>query len=92
MSGFFFVGPQGQPVGPDGTPIGQDRQRVAQALMQNGAPRTIGEGLSALGDGFLERQQRQNSMFPTAPQGSDPPSFFTAMKNLFSGGNNGGLF
>ncbi|WP_413710665.1 hypothetical protein [Rhizobium sp. Rhizsp82] len=66
------------------------RRAVAQAL-SGPAPMTIGAGLAAIGDGLELRQQRQNAMFPSAPGGAQP-DFITAMQNLFSGGNNGGLY
>lgn len=55
------------------------------------SPRNFGEGISALGDGLAQRQRAQAAMFPNAP-GNEQPSLMMAMKNLFSGGNNGGLY
>lgn len=65
------------------------RQMVTHALMN--PPTNIGEGLSAMGDAFLFRQQKQNALFPAAPGGAKP-SFMTAMQNMFSGGKSGGLW
>jgi hypothetical protein len=65
------------------------RQAVAQALMQ--PPQGIGDGIASLGQAMLYRQQNQNAMFPTAPGGAKP-SFMTAMRNMFTGGNNRGAY
>jgi hypothetical protein len=68
------------------------KRAVAQALAgPQQMPQSLGEGLSALGDAFVMRKQMQDAAFPNAP-GGERPSFFTAMRNMFSGGHNGGLY
>lgn len=67
------------------------RQAVAQALMPQSMPQNVGQGINALGQAIALRAQRQNEQFPTAPGGAKP-SLMTTMANLFSGGNNGGLY
>jgi hypothetical protein len=42
---------------------------IVEALANSQAPRNIGEGLSALGDGIAARKARIGA-FPTAPGGS----------------------
>lgn len=65
------------------------KMAVTQALMT--PPMDVGSGISAIGNAILYRQQQQNKAFPTAP-GNAQPSFMTAMKNIFTGGNNGGVY
>lgn len=65
------------------------KMAVAQALMSQ--PQDIGSGIQALGNAFLQQQPQQNAAFPAAPGGTKP-SFMAAMKNMFTGRNNGGLY
>lgn len=65
------------------------KMAVAQALMSQ--PQDIGSGIQALGNAIMYQQQQQNAAFPAAPGGAKP-SFMTAMKNMFTGRNNGGLY
>ncbi|MEH3109470.1 MAG: hypothetical protein PGN22_05120 [Agrobacterium cavarae] len=65
------------------------KMAVAQALMP--VPQNVGSGLAAIGDAILYDQEQQNAAFPVAPGGAKP-SFMTAMKNMFTGRNNGGLY
>ena len=71
------------------------RKAVADALTRGGQPQAmpqnVGEGIAALGNAFVQRQQQQNAAFPTGP-GGVKPSFMTAMKNMFFRGGNGGLY
>lgn len=64
------------------------KRRIAQALAN--PPQSLGDGINALGQAMLYRAQQQSSAFPAAP-GNAQPSFMTAMQNMLSRGNNGGL-
>lgn len=64
------------------------KRAVVSALMS--PPQSIGEGLTAMGDALAYRMQKRNEAFPKTP-GGERPSFMTAMKNMFTGGRNGGL-
>jgi hypothetical protein len=55
------------------------------------APSNVGEGLQSFTQSLLERKQRQDAAFPKAP-GGEKPGFGTGFMNLFTGGNNGGLW
>lgn len=67
------------------------RQAVQSALMGGALPQNVSQGLGALADGLVSRQTQQNAAFPQAP-GGGTPSFGSSLMNLFSRGNNGGLY
>lgn len=68
------------------------RQAVASALMSpQQLPQNVGQGIQAMGQAIMMRQKKQNAAFPTAPGGGQA-SFATNFANLFSGGNNGGMY
>ena len=74
------------------TPEQRKRRVIAQALSAPSAmPQNVGEGLASIGQAFLTRQANQNAAFPTAP-GRGKADWATNFRNLFTRGNNGGLY
>jgi hypothetical protein len=64
--GMFDFNPNADPAAPDSYPTLQLRQRIAEAMLKNasrkGYPKTLGEGLTAIGDAIGERGQMQALM------------------------------
>lgn len=78
---------------PDETPEQatlRKRQAVAQALTAP-MPQDMGQGMASLGNALAMRERQRQAAYPQAPGGAQP-NFITAMKNLLSGGQNGGLY
>ncbi|CVI14827.1 conserved hypothetical protein [Agrobacterium fabacearum CFBP 5771] len=67
------------------------RKKIAVAQALTSPPQDVGSGIQAIGNAIMQHQQQQNAAFPAAPGGAKP-SFMTAMKNMFTGRNNGGLY
>lgn len=68
-------------------------RRIAEVLAgrPDVMPQNLGQGLAAIGDALVERQAKQNAAFPVAP-GAAKPDWATNFRNLFTRGNNGGLY
>lgn len=82
--GYQGAGAQPQP---------EDEQRKAaimQALMGQGQPHNMGQGMEAIGKAIAFQNMQRNKQFPAAPGGADP-SMGTSFMNMLTRGNNGGL-
>jgi len=71
----------------------EKRRRIWEALngRSDAMPQNIGQGIAAIGDAIVDRQEFQNSMFPSAPGGGQA-DWATNFRNLFKPGRNGGLY
>ena len=70
------------------------RQALADALIGTGAPRKIAhpmQGIAQMAEAAMAGNQQRNAMFPQAPGGA-APSIGTQIRNMFTRGNNGGMY
>jgi hypothetical protein len=66
-------------------------QDISAMIMGQGPAQNVGQGIGQLMSGVALNIAKRDAAFPQAPGGGQP-SFMTGLRNLFSGGNNGGLY
>lgn len=84
--GYQGAGAQGQQSDDE-----QRKAAIMQALMGQGMPQNMGQGMEAIGKAIAMQNMQRNKQFPAAPGGGDP-SMGTSFMNMLTRGQNGGMY